>query len=58
MNCAAVIARYLAAAGINHVFGYPGDPNVELMETLRTEGIDFVLTRREGTAGLMAEAYG
>jgi acetolactate synthase-1/2/3 large subunit len=58
MNCAAVIARYLAAAGIKHVFGYPGDPNVELMETLRTEGIDFVLTRREGTAGLMAEAYG
>ncbi len=58
MNCAAVIARYLAAAGINHVFGYPGDPSVELMETLRTEGIEFVLTRREGTAGLMAEAYG
>ena len=58
MNCAAVIARYLAAAGIKHVFGYPGDPSVELMETLRTEGIDFVLTRREGTAGLMAEAYG
>ncbi len=58
MNSAAVIARYLAAAGINHVFGYPGDPNVELMETLRTEGVNFVLTRREGTAGLMAEAYG
>jgi len=58
MNTSAVIARYLAAAGIRHVFGYPGDPNVELMETLRTEGIQFVLTRREGTAGLMAEAYG
>ena len=58
MNTSAVIARYLAAAGIRHVFGYPGDPNVELMETLRTEGIDFILTRREGTAGLMAEAYG
>lgn len=58
MNCAAVIARYLAAAGIKHVFGYPGDPSVELMETLRTEGVEFVLTRREGTAGLMAEAYG
>lgn len=58
MNTSAVIARYLAAAGIRHVFGYPGDPNVELMETLRTEGVTFVLTRREGTAGLMAEAYG
>ncbi len=58
MNTSAVIARYLAAAGIRHVFGYPGDPSVELMETLRTEGVEFVLSRREGTAGLMAEAYG
>lgn len=58
MNTAAVIARYLAAAGIRHIFGYPGDPNVELMETARQEGMEFVLARREGTAGLMAEAYG
>jgi acetolactate synthase-1/2/3 large subunit len=58
MNCSAVIARYLAAAGVKHIFGYPGDPSVELMETAREEGMEFVLARREGTAGLMAEAYG
>lgn len=57
-TCATVISRYLAAAGIRHVFGYPGDPNVELIEAARLEGLDFVLARREGTAGLMAAAYG
>ena len=49
MNVAAVIARYLKAAGIGHVFGYPGDSNVELIEALRRHEIDFVLARREGT---------
>jgi acetolactate synthase-1/2/3 large subunit len=58
MNVAEVIVQYLAAAGIRHVFGYPGDPNIELMEAARRAGMQFVLGRREGTAGLMAEAYG
>ena len=58
MNTSEVIAKYLAAAGIRHIFGYPGDPNIEFMEAARKEGLDFVLARREGTAGLMAEAYG
>lgn len=58
MNCSDVITGYLEAAGIKHIFGYPGDPSVELMETARRNGIEFVLARREGTAGLMAAAYG
>ena len=52
------MVRYLKAAGIGHVFGYPGDPNIEFMEAARRAGLQFVLGRREGTAGLMAEAYG
>jgi acetolactate synthase-1/2/3 large subunit len=52
------MVQYLKAAGIGHVFGYPGDPNVEFMEAARRAGLQFVLGRREGTAGLMAEAYG
>jgi acetolactate synthase-1/2/3 large subunit len=52
------MVRYLKAAGIGHVFGYPGDPNIEFMEAARRAGMQFVLGRREGTAGLMAEAYG
>lgn len=58
MKTADVIARYLSAAGIDHVFGYPGDPNIDLIEGLRREGTAFVLARREGTAGFMASAYG
>ena len=58
MNVSEVMVRYLKAAGIGHVFGYPGDPNIEFMEAARRAGMRFVLGRREGTAGLMAEAYG
>ncbi|HZN86054.1 MAG TPA: thiamine pyrophosphate-binding protein [Burkholderiales bacterium] len=58
MNVSDVMVRYLKAAGIGHVFGYPGDPNIEFMEAARRAGLEFVLGRREGTAGLMAEAYG
>ena len=58
MNTSQVIIEYLAAAGIRHVFGYPGDPSVEFLEAARREEMTFVLGTREGTAGLMAEAYG
>lgn len=58
MNTSQVIIQYLAAAGIRHIFGYPGDPSVEFLEAARREGMRFVLGSREGTAGLMAEAYG
>ena len=56
MNVSEVMVQYLKAAGVGHVFGYPGDPNVEFMEAARRAGMQFVLGRREGTAGLMAEA--
>jgi len=58
MNTSQVIIQYLAAAGIRHIFGYPGDPSVEFLEAARREGMRFVLGTREGTAGLMAEACG
>lgn len=48
MNVSEVTVQYLKAAGIGHVFGYPGDPNVELMEAARRAGLQFVLGRREG----------
>ena len=58
VNVSEVMVQYLRAAGVGHVFGYPGDPNIEFMEAARRAGMQFVLGRREGTAGLMAEAYG
>jgi acetolactate synthase-1/2/3 large subunit len=58
MNVSELLVRYLKALGVRHVFGYPGDPSVEVLEACRRDGLDFVLGRREGTAGLMAEAAG
>jgi len=54
-NCAEVLARSLVTAGVTTMFGYPGDPTIELMEQARRQGIDVVLARREGTAAFMAE---
>jgi acetolactate synthase-1/2/3 large subunit len=53
-----VIAGYLKGSGIGHVFGYPGDPSVELIESLRRNNVAFVTAGREGTAAFMAQAYG
>jgi len=58
MNVSEVMAQTLKAAKTGPVFGYPGDPSVEFLEGCRKVGVDFVLARREGTAGLMAEAWG
>ena len=58
MNVAEVMAQTLKAAGTGPVFGYPGDPSVAFLEGCRNVGVEFVLARREGTAGLMAEAWG
>lgn len=52
---ATVVAEYLSAAGVSHVFTYPGDPTVEFLEALRRQGTEIVLGRREGTAAFMAE---
>ncbi len=32
MRCAGVIVEYLRQADVGHLFGYPGDPNIELIE--------------------------
>lgn len=58
LTTAMLMAKYFATAGIKHIFGYPGDPNIELMEQCRREGLEFILTRREGTAAFMADAFG
>ena len=58
MNVSDVIHGHLAAAGVRHLFGYPGDPSVEFLEAARRQDMQFVLGSREGTAGLMACAYG
>lgn len=50
-----VLARCLAARGVRHAFGMPGGEVLPVLEALREQGIDFVLTRHEGSAGFMAD---
>ena len=58
MNAATLMVQYLEATGVRHLFGYPGTPNLELIESARNAGFTLVTPRREGTAAFMAEAYG
>lgn len=58
LNTANLMAKYFARAKIPYVFGYPGDPNIELMEQCRREGLEFILACREGTAAFMADGFG
>jgi acetolactate synthase-1/2/3 large subunit len=55
---AAAIARTLADAGIERVFGLPGGEILVLIDELRRAGVDFVLMRHEANAGLAAGVYG
>jgi acetolactate synthase-1/2/3 large subunit len=53
---AALLARYLRAAGVRHVFGYPGESVIDFMEAARQHDLGVVSAVREATAAFMAEA--
>ena len=55
-STAARLAGDLRAAGVRHVFGYPGESVIDFMEAARHQGIEVVSAVREGTAAFMAEA--
>ena len=52
------VAEYLAGelwkTGVRHVYGLPGGENVEILEALRRQGIEFVLVKNESSACFMA----
>ncbi len=55
-STAALLAGYLHAAGVRHVFCYPGESVIDFIEASRQRGIGVVPAVREGTAAFMAEA--
>lgn len=57
-SCADVLARTLADAGITRIFGLPGGEILDFMEAARRAGLEFLLTRHEATASLMADVTG
>jgi acetolactate synthase I/II/III large subunit len=55
-STADLLADYLHAAGVRHIFGYPGESVIEFLEAARQRGIEPVSAVREGTAAFMAQA--
>lgn len=58
MTTAAAVAKALADAGIDRVFGLPGGEVLVLIDECRQVGIDFVLMRHEANAGIAAAVHG
>ena len=53
------LARQLAACDLKHVFGIPGSgPSLHLLDELEKLDVQFHLTHFEGSAALMAGAFG
>ncbi len=52
---ATLLADYLRQAGVQHVFGYPGESVVDFMEAARDGGPQIVAAAREASAAFMAE---
>lgn len=57
-SVARAIGRQLRAAGVRYVMGHPGGEVVDLIDGLRLEGLEFILTKHETAAAFMADAMG
>ena len=53
-----LLVRCLEAEGVTHIFGIPGEENLDFLESLRQSSIQLVVTRHEQAAGFMAATYG
>jgi acetolactate synthase-1/2/3 large subunit len=58
MKASDLLVKCLENEGVEYVFGIPGEETLDLMESLRTSPIKFIVTRHEQAAAFMADAYG
>jgi acetolactate synthase-1/2/3 large subunit len=58
MKASDLFVQSLEAEGVTTMFGLPGEENLDLLESLRTSKIRFVVTRHEQAAGIMAATWG
>ncbi len=58
LKAATVFVRSLESAGITHIFGLPGEENLELLNAIAESSIAFVTVRDEQTAVFMAATVG
>jgi acetolactate synthase I/II/III large subunit len=58
MKASDLLVAALENEGVTHVFGVPGEENLDFVESLRTSSIKLVVTRHEQPAAFMAATYG
>ncbi len=58
MKASDLLVKCLENEGVEYIFGLPGEETLDLMESIRTSSMRFILTRHEQTAAFMADAYG
>ncbi len=58
MKAAELFLRCLENEGVQHIFGIPGEENIDLMDVLLDSSIQFVTTRHEQGAAFMADVFG
>ncbi|WHZ16523.1 MAG: acetolactate synthase large subunit [Nitrospira sp.] len=58
MKASELLVRCLEHEGVRHVFGVPGEENLDVMDALLDSSIRFVTTRHEQGAAFMADVQG
>jgi thiamine pyrophosphate-dependent acetolactate synthase large subunit-like protein len=58
VKAAELFVKALENEGVTHVFGVPGEENLDVIEALRHSNIRLVLTRHEQAAALFASSPG
>lgn len=58
MKAALLFVKSLEAAGVQRIFGVPGEENLAFVEALRTSSIELVTCRHEQSAVFMAATHG
>ena len=58
MKASDLLVRALEIEGVTHVFGVPGEENLDFIQSLRDSSIKLILTRHEQAAGFMAATHG
>jgi acetolactate synthase I/II/III large subunit len=58
MKTSDLVVKCLENEGVEHIFGLPGEETLDLMDSLGSSTISFILTRHEQSAAFMADAYG
>src|SRR5260370_35680493 len=58
MKGADLLVAALENEGVQHIFGVPGEENLDVLDALRRSTIKFVLTRHEQAPAFMAATHG